>query len=118
MKKKLVASIFLSNSKAVIGYHDLRLLFEDPVQLALKYSEYHADELLITDLSESDDERERHLDLIKEICDKVQIPVMGSCKVKKISWANTAHYHHQEYYNCQQYGSREILRHNHQYETT
>ncbi|MBR5578509.1 MAG: bifunctional phosphoribosyl-AMP cyclohydrolase/phosphoribosyl-ATP diphosphatase HisIE [Lachnospiraceae bacterium] len=84
MKKKLMASIFLSNSKAVIGYHDLRLLFEDPVQLALKYSEYHADELLITDLSETDEEREHHLDLIKEICDKVQIPVMGSCQVKKM----------------------------------
>ena len=49
MRKKLTASIFLSKGKAVQGYHNLLVLSEDPVALALKYSEYHADELLITE---------------------------------------------------------------------
>lgn len=84
MKKKLIASLFLSGGKAVKGYHDNTLLQEDPVSLAIKYSEFHADELLISDLSTSDSERDCHLDIIKEICEKVQIPVIGSCDVKKM----------------------------------
>ena len=84
MRKKLTASIFLSKGKAVQGYHNLQVLSEDPVALALKYSEYHADELLISDMSDHDEEREKHLDLIKEICEKVQVPVIGSCLVKKM----------------------------------
>ncbi len=84
MKKKLVASIFLSKGKAIRGYHDVQILSEDPVALALRYEEYHADELLVIDMSDSDPEREQHLDLIKEICEKVEIPVVGSCPVKKM----------------------------------
>lgn len=84
MKKKLVASVFLSKGKAVEGYHNLTVVEEDPVSLAKKYCDYHVDELLLIDLSETDSEKEKHLDLIKEICEIVEVPVVGSCNAKRM----------------------------------
>ena len=84
MNKKLTASIFLHNNKAVAGYHDMTVISDDPVSLAVKYSDYHADELIICDLSKWDKEREEHIDIIKEICEKVQIPVIGSNNAKRM----------------------------------
>lgn len=84
MNKKLTASIFLHKNKAVAGYHDFTVLNDNPVSLAIKYSDYHADELIICDLSNCDKEREEHIDIIKEICEKVQIPVTGYNNPKRM----------------------------------
>ena len=84
MRKKLSASIFLYNGKAVEGYHNPTVIEEDPVKLAKKYSDYHVDELIVLDLSKKDSEKELHLDIIKEICEIVELPVTGTCDIKKM----------------------------------
>ena len=83
MNKKLVASLFLYEKEAVTNFDDLTVVSKDPVSLAKMYSEQHADELIIFDLSMGDKEHDEALDLIKEICDSIEIPVIGAGNVKR-----------------------------------
>ena len=84
MKKKLVASLFLYEKEAITGFDDLTVVSKDPVELAKMYSDKHADELLIFDLSMGDKEHEEALDIIKAICENVEIPVIGAGNVKRM----------------------------------
>ena len=84
MNKKLVASIFLYEKEAITSFDDLTVISKDPVTLAKMYSDKHADELLIFDLSMGDKEHEEALDVIKDICENVEIPVIGAGNVKRM----------------------------------
>ena len=84
MNKKLVASLFLYEKEAIAGFEDLTVISKDPVTLAKMYSEKHVDELIIYDLSMGDREHEEALDIIKEICENVEIPVIGAGNVKRM----------------------------------
>lgn len=84
MNKKLVASIFLYEKEAIAGFDNLTVISKDPVALAKMYSDKHADELLIFDLSMGDKEHEEALDIIKDICETVEIPVIGAGNVKRM----------------------------------
>ena len=84
MNKKLVASIFLYEKEAITGFDNLAVVCKDPVALAKMYSDKHADELLIFDLSMGDKEHEEALDVIKSICENVEIPVIGAGNVKRM----------------------------------
>ena len=70
MNKKLVASLFLYEKEAITSFEDLTVISKDPVALAKMYSDKHADELIVYDLSMGDKEHEEALDVIKEICEK------------------------------------------------
>lgn len=83
MNKKLVASIFLYEKEAVTNFDDLTVISKDPVALAKMYSERHADELIIFDLSMGDKEHDEALDIIREICDTTPVPVIGAGNVKR-----------------------------------
>ena len=84
MNKKLVASLFLYEKEAIAGFDDLTVISKDPVTLAKMYCEKHADELIIFDLSIGDKEHEEALDVIKAICENVEIPVIGAGNVKRM----------------------------------
>ena len=84
MNKKLVASLFLYEKEAITGFDDLTVVSKDPVELAKMYSDKHADELLVFDLSMGDKEHEEALDIIKAICENVEIPVIGAGNVKRM----------------------------------
>lgn len=84
MNKKLVASLFLYEKEAIAGFDNLTVISKDAVALAKMYSEKHADELLVFDLSIGDKEHEEALDVIKEICENVEIPVIGAGNVKRM----------------------------------
>lgn len=84
MNKKLIASIFLYENEAITSFDNLTVISKDPVALAKMYSEKHADELLIFDLSMGDQEHEEALDMIKAICENVEIPVIGAGNVKRM----------------------------------
>ncbi len=84
LKKKIISNIFLKNGKAVSDASG-EIIFEiAPAELALKYANCHVDGLLVTLLSESDAEHELNLDMLKEICAKAEIPVIGSAPVKRM----------------------------------
>ena len=84
MNKKLVASLFLYEKEAIAGFDNLAIVSKDPVALAKMYSDRHADELLVFDLSIGDKEHEEALDVIKAICENVEIPVIGAGNVKRM----------------------------------
>lgn len=84
MNKKLVASLFLYEKEAVTNFDNLTVISKDPVSLAKMYSEQHADELIIFDLSMGDKEHDEALDIIKEICSVVEIPVIGAGNVRRM----------------------------------
>ena len=84
MNKKLVASLFLYEKEAITDFDNLTVVSKDPVALAKMYSDKHADELLVFDLSMGDKEHEEALDIIKDICESVEIPVIGAGNVKRM----------------------------------
>ncbi|MBP5152136.1 MAG: bifunctional phosphoribosyl-AMP cyclohydrolase/phosphoribosyl-ATP diphosphatase HisIE [Lachnospiraceae bacterium] len=84
MKKKLIPCIYLKNEKAVAFFSDNTIVENDPLELCRRFSEYGADELLIFDLSKGDEEHERSLDVIKEICQNIKIPVIGAGNVNRM----------------------------------
>lgn len=82
--KKFIPCIYLKEGKAVAGFQDQTVVSEDPVSLSAFYGENNADELIVYDLSTDDASHEAALDVIKEICSKAQIPVIGAGNVKRM----------------------------------
>ena len=82
--KKFVPCIYLKDGKAVAGFEDEAVISENPVSLAQIYGENNADEILVYDLSEGDEAHEQALDVIKDICKKAHIPVIGAGNVKRM----------------------------------
>lgn len=84
IKKRIISNIYLKNGKAVSDTSG-EIVFEiAPQELALKYANCHVDGLFVTLLSESDAEHELNLDVLKEICTKAEIPVIGAAPVKRM----------------------------------
>ena len=84
MNKKLTASLYLYEKEAITSFDNLTVVSKDPVALAKMYSDKHADELIVYDLSIGDKEHEEALDMIKAICENVEIPVIGAGNVKRM----------------------------------
>ena len=77
--KRLIPCIYLYKEKAVKNFKDMTVVSENPVELAKTYCDNAADELIVFDMSKGDEEHEKALDMIKEICDSIEIPVIGKC---------------------------------------
>ena len=84
MIKKFVPCIYLKNKNAVKSFTDTEIVCENPVEIAEKYNDDNCDELIVFDLSEGDAEHEEALDVIKDICNKVDVPVIGAGNVKRM----------------------------------
>ncbi|MDO4303649.1 MAG: bifunctional phosphoribosyl-AMP cyclohydrolase/phosphoribosyl-ATP diphosphatase HisIE [Bacillota bacterium] len=82
--KKFIPCIYLKNKAAVAGFQDHTVISEDPAELARFYGEHNADEILVFDLSTDDASHEEALDIIKEICSRAQIPVIGAGNVRRM----------------------------------
>ena len=82
--KKLVACIYLNKGCAVASLDDDTVIDLNPVELAVFFDKNHADELLIFDLSQTDEEHEAALGIIREICNKVKLPVIGAGHVNRM----------------------------------
>lgn len=84
IKKRIISNIYLKNGKAVSDISG-EVVFEiAPADLALRYANCHVDGLFVTLLSESDEEHELNLDMLKDICAKAEIPVIGASPVKRM----------------------------------
>ena len=82
--KQLIPSIYLYEGKAVRGLMDTDTVCEDPAALAGEYDNGFTDALIVFDLSDSDQQQERHNDIIREICGKVRIPVIAAGRVRRM----------------------------------
>ncbi|MCD7836172.1 MAG: bifunctional phosphoribosyl-AMP cyclohydrolase/phosphoribosyl-ATP diphosphatase HisIE [Lachnospiraceae bacterium] len=82
--KKFVPCIYLWHEHAVRGLNDTTIVDTDPVRLAKYYSENNADEMIVFDMSEGDEEHETALDIIKEIVSVSEADVIGAGNVRRM----------------------------------
>ena len=84
--KKLIASIYLKDQKAVSSLTDMSVISDNPKDLAEKYSDQGFDEIIVFDLSPLGDDaaHDKALDTIKDICKAVDVKVIGAGNVKRM----------------------------------
>ncbi len=82
--KRFIPCIFLKNGNAVADFRSDNLVSADPARLALTYSENGADEIIVYDLSDDDASHDKAMDVIREICERSEVPVIGAGNVKRL----------------------------------
>lgn len=82
--KEFVPCIYLYRKNCVKSLQDVTIISRDPVKLAQDYCQCGADKLIIFDMSEADAEHEEALDIMKEICAKAEVDVIGAGNVKRM----------------------------------
>lgn len=82
--KKFVPCIYLYNGHAVKSLTDKSVVETDPLRLVRMYNENSADELIVFDMSEGDEEHEAALEMIKEICALAEVDVIGAGNIKRM----------------------------------
>ena len=93
MYKRLTPCIFIERGKAVQWFDDRTVIADDVMELARHYNERGADELIIFDLSDSDEEHDETINFLKQINRAISIPMVvgGNIRraedVKKILYA-------------------------------
>lgn len=81
--KRLTPCIFIDGGKAVKWFDDRTLLSRDVVALAKQYSEKGADELIVFDLSNTDEEHEESIELIQKINCVISIPMIAGGNIRR-----------------------------------
>lgn len=81
--KRLTPCIFIDGGKAVKWFDDREVIADDVVSLAKHYGEMGADELIIFDLSNSDEEHEESIDLMKRINRVISIPMVAGGNIRR-----------------------------------
>lgn len=82
--KRLIPCIFIAGGKVVKWVNDKTVLCEDAVKLARYYSDHGADELLVFDLSDSDEDHDNSIDLMRKINRNISIPMVASGNIKRL----------------------------------
>lgn len=82
--KRFIPCIFIAGQKAVKWFHEDEVLCEDVLELAKTYNDNGADELLIFDLSDSDDEHEEAIDLMRKINRVIRIPMLAGGNIRRL----------------------------------
>lgn len=82
--KRLIPCIFIAGGKVVKWVNDKTVLCEDAVKLARYYSDHGADELLVFDLSDSDEDHDNSIDLMRKINRNISIPMVAGGNIKRL----------------------------------
>lgn len=81
--KRLTPCIFIDGGKAVKWFDDRSVVADDVIELAKQYSEKGADELIVFDLSSSDEEHDESIDLIRKISRVISIPMIAGGNIRR-----------------------------------
>lgn len=81
--KRLTPCMFIRDGKAVKWFDDPAALSDDVIGLAKHYGERGADELIVFDLSESDEGHEESIDLIRKINRVISIPMIAGGNIRR-----------------------------------
>ena len=81
--KRLTPCIFIDGGKAVKWFDDRSVMADDVIELAKQYSEKGADELIVFDLSNSDEEHDESIDLIRKISRVISIPMIAGGNIRR-----------------------------------
>ena len=82
--KKFIASLYLYHEHAVLDLNDQTIVDTDPVRLVTSYCLGQIDGLIVFDMSDTDAEQEKALDIMKEICLKVGVDVYGTTNIRRM----------------------------------
>lgn len=82
--KRLIPCIFIQKGKAVRWFNDPEVISEDVVELAKSFNNQGADEILVFDLSNTDEDHDESIDLLKKITRAVRIPVLAGGNIKRM----------------------------------
>lgn len=82
--KRLIPCIFIDAGKAVRWFDDKTVINDDAVSLARYYSSHGADELLVFDLSETDEDHEEAIGLLRKIGRAVSIPIVAGGNIRRM----------------------------------
>lgn len=87
--KRFISCIYLYHEHAVKSFKDFTIVDTDAVRLAKYYSENNTDELIVFDMSgldpeAGDEEHEKALDIIKDICQAVEMDVIGAGSIHRM----------------------------------
>ena len=84
--KRFIGAVYLKDEKAVDSISKQNVISEDPVAFASSLSDSNVDEIFVFDLSPAGDDKahEAALDMIKDICKAVDVPVTGAGNVKRM----------------------------------
>lgn len=75
--KRFILCVFIRETKAVKWFDNPEVIYESPVELAKYYDEQGADELLVFDLSDDDEEHDANIDVMKKITREIKIPIIA-----------------------------------------
>ena len=81
--KRLIPCIFIKDGKAVRWIDDDTVIAKDVIELAKYYSDHGADELIVLDLSDSDEEHDEAITLMKRINRVIRIPMIAGGNIKR-----------------------------------
>ena len=81
--KRLIPCIFIKDGKAVRWIDDPTVVSKDVIELAKYYSDDGADELIVLDLSDSDEEHDETITLMKRINRVIRIPMIAGGNVRR-----------------------------------
>lgn len=81
--KRLTPCIFINGGKAVTWFDDDTVLAEDVVTLSKHYCEKGADELIVFDLSDTDEEHEESINLIRKISRVISVPMIAGGNIRR-----------------------------------
>lgn len=83
--KLMIPCLYLQSGRAVTGFGQRNLFGDgDVVSLTGFYSNNGADELLVFDFSSGDQEHEKAIGKIREICAASEIPVMAAGNINRM----------------------------------
>lgn len=81
--KRLTPCIQIDRGKAVKWFDDRSVIARDVVALAKHYAERGADELIVFDLSTSDEDHEEAIDLMRKINRFISIPMVAGGNIRR-----------------------------------
>ena len=85
MNKLLIPCLYLQSEKAVTGFGQRNLFGDGNVEtLAGFYRDNGADELLVFDFSRTDEEHDRAIGKIRDICKTAEVPVIAAGNIKRM----------------------------------
>ena len=81
--KRLTPCILIDGGKAVRWFDDRTVVSENVVELAKHYCDRGADELIVFDLSHTDEEHEEAVDLMRKINRVISIPMVAGGNIRR-----------------------------------
>lgn len=82
--KKFIPCIYLYHGHAVRRLNDPSVVETDPLRLVRLYNENNADGLIVFDMSETEEDHEENLELIREICSEAEMDVIGAGGIERM----------------------------------